>query len=469
MQRRAVVLSHAPFWKKNNTMRLRTIDNFLDVDQRQFAESVIADRAIPSVVDGFKPVQRKIIYVANKLWKSGKEKPMKVFQLGGQVSSLALYVHGDTSMNNAIISMNQTFKNNLPLLEGHGQYGNLKVQQAGAPRYVGTKLSENFRLLYKDFDLLKNNWEEGYEIEPDFFLPIIPTVIVNGGSGIAVGYASNILNRNPLEVVDACLNFLRGKKIGVLKPWLSEFAGTYEKDAETKGKWIIRGLYEVVNSNTVRVTEIPPTTTFEKYEEYLDTLVDKKVIADYENNSSSNADYRLKFTRSDLRELIDKGKLEGVLKIAGSETENLTTLDENGRLRVFDTVEDIVRYFCEYRLTWYEKRKAHMLETYERELLFLTNRARFVKAIIDKKLKVGNVPKADVIVWLDKNKFDKSNGGYEYLLGMPIYSLTRERYEELLLQAERKREEIKKTRETEPKDMYIADLNELKRELKKTA
>ena len=98
-------------------MRIRTIDNFLDVDQKLFALSVIEDRAIPSVIDGFKPVQRKIIYMANKIWKTGSEKPMKVFQLGGQVSSLALYEHGDASMNSSIISMNQTFKNNLPLLD----------------------------------------------------------------------------------------------------------------------------------------------------------------------------------------------------------------------------------------------------------------------------------------------------------------------------------------------------------------
>lgn len=448
-------------------MRFRTIDNFLDVDQLLFAKSVVENRAIPSCIDGFKPVQRKIVYVANKIWKSGSEKPMKVFQLSGQVSSMALYAHGDKSMCDAITYMGQTFKNSLPLLEGSGQYGSLRVPSAGAARYISTKLSKNFRMLYKDFELLENKIEEGYEIEPNFFLPIVPTLLLNGSPGIGVGYSTNIFNRNPLDVVDACMAHLNGKKQKELKPWVSEFGGTFTRDKDNTNKWNISGVYTVVNTTTVRVKDLPPQITFEKYEEYLDGLVDKKVIVDYDNNSSSVVDYVLKFTRAGLKGLIDSGKLEKVLCVNASDTENIVTIDENGKLKQFAKAEDIVPYFCDYRLTWYVKRKAYLIAKLEKELMVLTNKARFVKSIIDKKLKVNNVPKKDVRTWLEANKFDKVSDSYDYLINMPICSLTKERYAELLEECKLKKGELVDMGKRVPKDMYMDDLKTLRKSIMK--
>jgi len=444
-------------------MITRTIDNFLDVDQRQFAESVVENRAIPSCIDGFKPVQRKIIYIANKIWKTGNEKPMKVFQLGGHVSSQAMYAHGDASLNQAISLMGTTYKNSLPLLEGHGQYGSLRVPVMGAPRYIGTKLSKNFRLLYKDFELLKNKIDEGVEVEPDYFLPIIPTILLNGSSGIAVGYSTNILNRNPVDVVDACLDFLKGKKVKELKPWFREFSGTWTRDADIQNKWNISGIYKVVNTTTVRVTELPPGMTFEKYEELLDSLCDKKILVDYDNNSAANVDYTLKFTRAILKDLIDSNKLENVIKINSSDTENIVAIDENGKLKVFSCAEEIIPYFCEFRLKWYGKRKQYIIDKLEQEVLVLTNKARFIKSIIDKKLKVNNVPKADVTKWLSENKFDKINGTFDYLTNMAIYNLTKEKYEELLKQRDMKKKELDDAKVLVPKNMYIDDLKSLRK------
>ena len=448
-------------------MLTRTIDNFLDVDQRQFAQSVVEDRAIPSCIDGLKPVQRKIVYIANKLWKTGNEKPMKVFQLGGHVSSLAMYAHGDASLNKAISLMGTTYKNSLPLLEGIGQYGSLRVPEMGAPRYIGTKLSSNFRLLYKDFELLESKMEEGIPVEPEFFLPIIPTVLLNGSSGIAVGYSTNILNRNPIDLIDACLDFLKGKKVKELKPWFSEFEGTFTRDKENPNKWSVSGKYNIVNTTTVKVTELPPSITFEKYEEYLDGLCEKKTIVDYDNNSSSVVNYTLKFTRSDLKSLVESGKLEKVLMVNGSETENIVALDEHGKLLTFQRAEEIIPHFCKFRLGWYEKRKKHIIEKLKTELTALTNKARFIKSIIDKKLKVNNVPKAEVVKWLSDNKFDKLNGCYDYLTNMAIYNLTKEKFEELLKQKDEKNTELINMGKRVPLDMYVEDLKTLKKELQK--
>ena len=132
----------------------KTISDFLSNEYKEFAMYSIEGRAIPSVIDGFKPTHRKIIHISNQIWKTGNEKNLKVFQLAGKVASDAFYHHGNTSLENAIVTMAQKFKNNAALLEEDGQFGSLRSPQPGAARYIGTKLSNNFRLIYKDFDLL---------------------------------------------------------------------------------------------------------------------------------------------------------------------------------------------------------------------------------------------------------------------------------------------------------------------------
>jgi len=443
----------------------RTVTSFFDKEYLEYAKYVVENRAIPSCIDGLKPTQRKVVHVANKIWKGGNEKPMKLFQLAGRVAAEAYYHHGNTSLESAMIGMGQRFKNSMPLLEGIGQFGSLRSPSAGAPRYISAKLHPNFRLVYQDFELLQNKIEEGEKIEPEFFLPIVPTVILNGSSGIAVGFATNILNRNPKDVVDACIAVLTEKRMKTLAPWISEFIGKFERDPNNPKTWKISGSYEVVNTTTVKITEIPPSFTYEKYEAHLNNLVEKRIITDYEDNSSDKIEYILKFQRAVLKEYISKGRLDGLLKIHSQETENLTTIDENGNLKIFNKVEDIVKHFVCIRLGYYDKRKAYLLDKLNRELLIISNKARFIKDIIDGKLKINNVPKQKIVEYLEKNKYDQVDGTFNYLLNMPIYSLTKERFEELLKQKAEKETEIKVIEGTDPKDMYLKDLTELKKSL----
>lgn len=443
-------------------MEQKTITEFLDNDYKEFALYTIENRAIPSVIDGFKPSQRKVIHISNQIWKTGKEKNLKVFQLAGKVASDAYYHHGNVSLENAIITMAQKFKNNAPLLEEDGQFGSLRSPQAGASRYIGTKLSDNFRLIYKDFELLKYKEEEGEVIEPNFFLPIIPTVLVNGSSGIAVGYSSNILNRNINDVIDACMSVIKNSNIKELKPFLPNFTGTFQVDEDNNKKWIITGKAEQVNTSTVVVNELPPSLTYEKYEEHLDKLVDDKVIVSYEDNSRDNINYTIKFTRKDLAEL-DAPNLIKLLKLSESTTEIFTTLDERGKLRIFDSAEEIVEYFVKFRLRFYEKRKKYLLNKLEKELKVLSNRGKFISAILKGSLKVNNTPKVVIIENIEKMNLDKMDGTYDYLLKMPIYSLTKELFEKLRQEYNKKKEEIEVLNNTLPEDMYIKDLRDLKR------
>jgi DNA gyrase/topoisomerase IV subunit A len=446
-------------------MRETSITNFLSKEYKEFAMYSIEGRAIPSVIDGFKPTQRKIIHISNQVWRTGNEKTKKVFQLAGVVADQAYYHHGNASLENAIITMAQKFKNNAPLLEEEGQFGSLRSPQAGAPRYIGTRLNENFKLLYKDSELLEFKEEEGEQIEPKFFLPIIPTVLINGSSGIAVGFASNILNRDVKNIIDCCQKILSGKKISEIKPSLVGFTGDFIQDSENNKKWFIRGKFVRANTSTVKISELPPSLTYEKYEEILDKLVDDKLIVSYDDNCKDNIDYTIKFTRADLEKL-DDDKLVKLLKLEETSTEIYSTLDEFGKLKIFESTTDIIEYFVNFRLTYYHKRKQFLLDKLNRELKILSNRGRFIKAIIDGKLKVNNVAKAQIIEGIESMGLDKIDDSYDYLLRMPIYSLTKEMYDKLKEDFKIKKEEIAKLESTDPKDMYLDDLNELKKKFK---
>ena len=443
----------------------KTISEFLSQEYKDFSLYTIENRAIPSVIDGFKPTHRKIIFISNEIWKSGTEKPLKVFQLAGKVASDAFYHHGNSSLESAIITMAQSFKNNLPLLEEIGQFGSLRSPEPAAARYIGTKLNKNFRLLYKDFELLTYKEEEGESIEPHFFLPIVPTVLINGSSGIAVGFSSNILNRNPLDIINACESILKGKKLVDIKPFNPFFTGEYLRDTENHKKWYIRGRLKIVNTTTVKITDLPPSMTFEKYENILDALVDNKTIVSYEDNCKDSIDYTIKFTRESLSQYAED-KLIKLLKLEETETEIFTTLDETGKLRIFERDSDIINYFVNFRLDYYHKRKSYLMDKLKSELKLLSNRGRFIKAILDGKLEVKNTPKTEIITNIEKLGLDKMDDSYDYLLRMAIWSLTKEMFEKLKEDYKNKKSELEELEKIDPKDMYVQDLSDLKKKIK---
>ena len=446
------------------TFPVRTVEDFFDNELLAYANYTISHRALPSIADGFKPSQRKIAHAANGVWKTGNEKPMKVFQLGGLAAAKTFFHHG--SLDGTIIGMTQSFKNSMPIFQGIGQFGSLRAPSAGAPRYVGVKFNENFRLLYKDFDLCEPQFEEGEEIEPKHFLPIIPTVLLNGGSGIAVGFSTNILNRNPTELVEACIAVLNGKKCPEVRPWINGFTGDFRRVPDAPKSWTIHGKYEVKNTSTVEVTEVPPSWTYEAYEGHLDSLVEKGTLVSYEDHSSESPHYILKFNRQKLATLQDKGWLENVLKMIEREGENYTTLDEHGKLKVFQSPEEIINYFVSFRLKFYDTRKQRVIDKLQQEMKELDAKCRFIQLILDGKLKINNRKRSEIESDLSGHKFETEV--HDLLLRMPIHSLTKEKFDEMQESAKKKEVELKAVQATAPKDMYLTDLKELLKRLKKS-
>ena len=444
----------------NSLPNEKTAKDFFDNEYLKYAQYVVSERAIPSVIDGFKPSQRKIAYAASKLWKTGNEKPMKVFQLGGQAAAISFFHHG--SLDSTITGMTQEFKNSMPIFQGIGQFGSLRAPEAGAPRYIGVKLNENYRLLYKDEELLTPQYEEGEQIEPQYFLPIIPTVLLNGGSGIAVGFATNILNRDPVQLIDACLECLQGKPIKAdLSPRFTGFSGSV---TQTQPKtWVFKGKFEVKNTMLVEITEIPPSYTFEKYEAFLESLVEKGTLHSYEDNSSNGVRYLLKFPRATLADLQAKGTLAHLLKMTQQETENLTTLDENANLKIFEKVEDIVEYFVQYRLAYYAKRKSRLLRELDKEITDLTYRELFTDAVVSGKINLRGAEKPELVAATVALGIPAAR--VDGLLALPIYTLTAEKIKDIKAKLVQKKAERDAIDRTAPKDFYFRDLTELRNRL----
>jgi DNA topoisomerase-2 len=384
------------------------------------------------LVDGLKTSQRKALEVSYQIWKNdrGDMKQMKVFQLSGKVCSEVQYHHGGASMEQAIITMSQDFKSNITYLWSDSQIGSRFVPESGAPRYVSAKLNPNIKNILKDFELLTYKYDEGFKIEPKYFLPIIPMILVNGSSGIAVGHASEILNRNPKQIISECINHLNGKNIKKMKPSYTFVKGDFVQDEVNHKKWYSRGIFEKVNTNTLRITDVPLGYTYETYDIVLEKLVSDGSIISYEDNSKENFDYVIKVSRAWLANKTDEQIIK-IFKLEKPYTENFTVLDEFGKLKIFEKAEDILKHFVNFRLTFYQKRKDYQIGQIDNQINILNNKIRFIKSIIDELLVVNNRKKEVIEKDLIVLKFDKVESNFDYLLRMPIYSLTKETYDKL--------------------------------------
>jgi hypothetical protein len=279
------------------------------------------------------------------------------------------------------------------------------------------------------------------------------------------GFATNILNRDPHSLISACLKELDDKKYEDPAPWIFGYTGECVKHPDSDNSWIFKGICQIANTSTVKITELPPSITYEKYDSHLNDLEDRKVITGYDNNCKSDINYTLKFNRAQLSELQKKDKLSRLLKLEEKQSENFTVLDEFGKLKIFRSATEIIQYFVKFRLKFYHKRKEYLINRISEELRLISNRARFIQMIIKGKLKVNNVPKKEIIQNLENEKFDLIDGSYNYLLSMQISSLTREKFEELMKLEDQKKKELEQIRLLDPKDMYRDDLKELKKSI----
>lgn len=480
-----------------------TYDDFINKELILFS---MADnmRSIPSVVDGFKPGQRKVMYTC---FRRDLKKDVKVVELAGSVSGLTAYPYGDTSLQQTIVGMAQNFvgSNNMNVLEPSGNFGS-RLQggsDAASARYIYTRLSPFARAIFNKSDeaLLTYNTDDGKEIEPQMYVPIVPMVLINGADGIGTGWSTTIPNYKPEDVIDNLIRRMNGSKEDMLpmKPWFRGWTGETEQISEDRFKFGAK--IDRTGDTEIQVTELPVrywTQDFkDKLEEILKAEKGVSIIKDYtEYNTPERVHFIIKMDEKRLNE--NEEKLEELFKLSKTmATSNLVAFDAQGRIQKYATPLDIMEEFFQIRLRMYHKRKQHLLNVMQKELEKLSNQARFVKMIIDNKLIVSKKKKSVLVAELQKLGFtrfpkvadakkqgefeevveDDNNEGdddsaevaagasdYDYLLGMAIWSLTQERVEKLLRQIGDKEEEITVLTAKSAQDLWRADLDELLKE-----
>jgi len=408
---------------------------------------------------------------------------VKVAQLVGYVAEHSAYHHGEASLAGAITGMAQDFvgSNNVNLLVPSGQFGTRITggKDAASPRYIYTRLNPVTRLIFSPLDdpVLNYQFEEGQKIEPHWYAPIIPMVLVNGAEGIGTGWATFIPNYNPLDVIANLRLFLRRKKMKPMAPWYRGFTGTIKKSSE-RGKWDCIGVSEPLSHGGVglNITELPIKRWTQDYKEFLHTMLpgsEKKTKVQLtevrEYHTEDKVHFQVRMSGSELKAAkAQEGGLETFMKLKTNLLEtNMVLFNREGKITKYKNAVEIMVEFAKVRLKYYDLRKRYLVDKLTLEKELLGNRARFIGMIIAKKLHINNRKKMDVVKDLTRLKFKKFGDtkaprtGYEYLLVMHIISLTLERKLELEKLFALKTAELNKLKKTSIQAMWSEDLDRL--------
>ena len=451
----------------------RTITNFLNTEYLNYAFSVLEERAIPSVIDGFKPGARKIMHAALAgTTKDGKL--YKLLALSGDAMRVSLYAHGDASLNSTIVNMCKYFNDNLNPLESDSQVGSLRdPNSAGAPRYLYVKHSKYMDLIYKtDYDLLDFIFEEGQYVEPMTYLPIIPTVLCKNNIGVAVGYSMHNQAYNPIDIITACQEVIKSRsdkkdKITTqIRPYLRGIKQSNWKFED--GNWYNYGEWKFNQSKDLMiVTDLPADVSYDDFEKLLNKFEDESYIKNWKNRSvDGGVNYEITFPKKQLavemkkdrsgKRLANRFKL---IKMLSSDL--LWLLDENHKLKNFHNKNEVVEYFVNYRLTIYTERKKKLVKILEERIKKNDELVKFITLVCNGKLKIRNRSKKDIKIDMDVQKLPME------LISTPMSKVTIEERDELLKQNEEMKNELEYIKKTTEKQMYLNDLANLKKEIEK--
>ena len=481
-------------------------DDFINKELILFSRADLL-RSIPSVVDGFKPSQRKVMF---SCFKRKLKSDIKVAQLSGYVSEHSAYHHGEASLASTIVGLAQDFvgSNNVNLLVPSGQFGT-RLQGGkdhASPRYIFTRLAPICRTVFPECDdaLLEYLNEDGQVIEPEHYLPIIPLVLVNGADGIGTGWSTSIPNYNPRDLVKnirACLN---GEALEKMHPWYRNFEGDISEEV-VKGetRYVIKGKYEISEDNTtLTISELPVRSWTTDYKEFLETLMNPKeknatpFITDYKEY---HTDATVKFVVTMTPEKMAQAQKEGVEKkfklTTRVSTSNMHCFDAKGVIAKYQSPEEIMEAFVPLRLDAYARRRAMLIRHAESELKRMSNKVRFILAVVDDELTIGRKKKSVLVDELEAMGFDRmpksqkvaaalaqetldgesaegaeegaepaadaadAGASYDYLLSMPLWNLTQEKVDELVEEQRVKTLEVEELHSTTDKQLWERDLD----------
>ena len=459
------------------------------------------DRSIPNLMDGLKTSLRKILFCEFKRRESSE---IKVAQFSGYVAMNSCYHHGEDSLNQAIVGMAQNFvgSNNINLLVPAGQFGSrIKGgKDASSPRYIFTRQERITRRIFveKDDNVLKYLTDDGTPVEPQFYVPIIPMVLVNGSKGIGTGFSTEIMCYNPRDIIAYLKNLLQDTKVVSMDfiPYYEGFNGTISKIGDTK--FLFKGKYEKIGQDKIRVTELPIGFWTEDFKELLEKLEEdrevkasksdkdkdkvKKLapyVKEYDDNSKdTNVDFVITFSKGQLDELEsaagDHGcnGLEKLLKLySTSSTTNMNLFDSEDKLKKYNSVSEIIDDFFNVRLEYYGLRKAYLIDVLERELIVLSNKAKYIQEVLNGTVDLRKKKKDEIIKMLETKGYQKIvnennvvDEDYKYLVRMPMDSVSEENVEKLNNEHKNKTQELAEIKAMTCQQMWLRELDALEQE-----
>jgi DNA topoisomerase II len=465
-----------------------TYEEFINNDLIHFSK-YDNDRSIPNLVDGLKISLRKIIFSA---FKKKLTNEIKVAQFSGYVSEQSGYHHGEASLNGAIIGLAQNFvgSNNINLLEPNGQFGTrlLGGKDSASERYIFTQLNKLTRLIYPmaDDPILTYVNDDGMLVEPIYYVPIIPMILVNGSKGIGTGFSTDIMCYNPLQIINKLELMLNKKSHDIdICPYYHGFKGSIELLSDNK-KYIIKGTFEIINATKIRITELPIGTWTEDYKVYLETLTDtkkkdKNYVKDFTDMSTdTSVDFTIEFYYGGIKSLMEKtidlgdsnkiSMLEKLLKLYTIHSiTNMHLFDANECLKKYNTASEIIEEYYGIRLAFYDKRKKYQMDKIEKELIILSNKARYINDNLSGKIDLRRKKKDEITKILNDLKYDALENtddvsNFNYLIKMPMDSVSDEAVEKLMKEEEQKENELTLLTSLSIEDMWLIELDELKKE-----
>ena len=443
------------------------------------------DRSIPNLMDGLKISLRKILFGA---FKKNLKTEIKVAQFSGYVSEHSGYHHGEASLNGAIINMAQNYvgSNNINLFLPNGQFGT-RLQggkDSASERYIFTQLNSLTRCIYPEADdkILKYLDDDGTPVEPIYYAPIIPMILVNGSKGIGTGFSTDIMCYNPIQIISYIQNKLENKDSNLIEPYYEGFKGDIIKVSSTK--YLIKGIYSI-QANCVYITELPIGIWTDDYKQYLETLIDIKgkkpgkgekiekrtFIKDYDDLSTdTKVDIKIIFYPGVIQELMNKqidentNELEKLLKLYTTQTTtNMHLFDADEKLQKYNKVEEIIDDYFNCRLELFKIRKEYQLKELEEELLILSNKARYIQETLDSIIDLKRKTKENIDKLLEERKFTKINSDYKYLIKMPMDSVSEENVDKLLKDKNRVEDLYKNLKKKTIEEIWMEELNNLKK------
>ena len=454
------------------------------------------ERSIPNLMDGLKTSQRKILYSA---FKRNLTSEIKVAQFGGYVSEHSGYHHGEMSLMQAIVGMAQDFvgSNNINLLMPNGQFGT-RLQggsDSASERYIFTQLNVMTKTIYREEDKHVLNYldDDGYSIEPEFYVPTIPMILVNGAIGIGTGFSTSIMCYNPdhiIQYIESKLTKDGSVSHTAIHPYYEGFTGKIQKIDDVT--YMFKGVYEVIADDKIHITELPIGTWTQKYKEFLEKMMSdepkdkdkdkkggksskkKQLVKDYKDNSTdTKVDFTVTFQKGELKKLLakvddnDVNEMEKSMNLTTTKkTTNMHMFNEKQKLMKFKSAEEIVDYFMPIRIQYYTKRKEDNLEKLEYQVKLLSNKAKFIQEQLDDSLDLRRKSKAQIVELLKSKKYDELDEDFKYLRSMPIDSVMSENIEKLLNEKAEREKEYDVLMSTTESQMWLNELQELKNKYK---